>query len=80
MFSNLNLSDIEICYKVFKKEIIKEISLKENRFDFEPEITLKIARIPDIRIYEVVVSYFDQTYRKGKNKLKRWGKYASLYN
>ena len=66
MFTNLNLSDMEVCYKVFKSEIIKKINLKENRFGFEPEVTAKIAKIKDIRIYEVGVKYFGRTYSDGK--------------
>ncbi|OFX23259.1 MAG: glycosyl transferase, partial [Bacteroidetes bacterium GWA2_31_9] len=58
MFNNLNLSDMETCYKLFDTKIIKKIRLKENRFGFEPEITAKIAKIPDIRIYEVGISYY----------------------
>jgi hypothetical protein len=56
MFSNLNLTDMETCYKMFKANIIKPIALKENRFGFEPEVTAKISRIPAIRIYEVGIS------------------------
>ena len=66
MFNNLNLTDMETCYKVFRSEIIKSISIKENRFGFEPEITAKIARIPKIRIYEVGISYYGRTYEDGK--------------
>jgi glycosyltransferase involved in cell wall biosynthesis len=66
MFSNLNLTDMETCYKLFKAEIIKSIKLKERRFGFEPEVTAKIARIPNIRIYEVGVSYYGRTYAEGK--------------
>jgi glycosyltransferase involved in cell wall biosynthesis len=66
MFTNLNLSDMETCYKMFKTEIIQKISLKENRFGFEPEITAKIARIPNVRIYEVGISYYGRTYAEGK--------------
>jgi glycosyltransferase involved in cell wall biosynthesis len=66
MFTNLNLTDMETCYKLFKSEIIKNIDLKENRFGFEPEVTAKIARIPDVRIYEVGISYYGRTYREGK--------------
>ena len=65
-FTNLNLSDMETCYKLFKAEIIKNIVLEEKRFGFEPEITSKIARIPDIRIYEVGISYYGRTYKEGK--------------
>ena len=66
MFCNLNLTDMETCYKLFKTEIIKAIPLKENRFGFEPEITAKIARFPNVRIYEVGVSYYGRTYAEGK--------------
>ena len=66
MFSNLNLTDMETCYKVFRSEVIKSIELRENRFGFEPEVTIKIARDPDIRIYEVGISYHGRTYREGK--------------
>lgn len=66
MFSGLNLTDMETCYKLFKAEIIKSISLKEKRFGFEPEVTAKIARIPAIRIYEVGISYYGRTYDDGK--------------
>ena len=66
MFSNLNLSDMESCYKLFKSDIIKGIPLYENRFGFEPEVTQKIARIPGIRIYEVGISYYGRTYDEGK--------------
>jgi len=66
MFSNLNLTDMETCYKLFRADIIKQIKLKENRFGFEPEVTAKIARFPDIRIYEVGISYYGRTYAEGK--------------
>jgi len=66
MFSGLNLSDMETCYKIFKREIIQDIEIREKRFGFEPEITLKISRIPDIRIYEVSISYFGRAYIEGK--------------
>ena len=65
MFSNLNLTDMECCYKAFKKEIIKEINLKENRFGFEPEITAKISK-KDIKIFEVGIKYFGRKYSEGK--------------
>ena len=65
MFSNLNLTDMEIGHKVFKSEIIKDLNLKENRFGIEPEITAKIAK-KKIRIYEVGVRYFGRTYNEGK--------------
>ena len=66
MFTNLNLTDMETGYKVFRKEIISKIELCENRFGIEPEITAKLANIPNIRIYEVGISYFGRTYEEGK--------------
>lgn len=66
MFTNLNLSDMETCYKLFKSDILKSLELKENRFGFEPEVTAKISRIPNIRIYEVGISYYGRTYEDGK--------------
>jgi len=66
MFSNLNLTDMETCYKLFRTEYIKSLQLKEKRFGFEPEVTAKISRIPNIRIYEVGVSYYGRTYAEGK--------------
>ena len=66
LLTNLNLSDMESCYKLFKTDIIKKIELEENRFGFEPEITAKISRIPGIRIYEIGVSYYGRTYHEGK--------------
>jgi glycosyltransferase involved in cell wall biosynthesis len=66
MFSNLNLTDMETCYKLFRTDIIKSIPLQEKRFGFEPEITQKIARIKGIRIYEVGISYYGRTYEDGK--------------
>jgi len=65
MFTNLNLSDMEVCYKVFKKDILQKIELTENRFGFEPEFTAKVART-DCRIYEVGISYYGRTYHEGK--------------
>lgn len=65
MFTNLNLNDMETCYKVFKKEIISQIDIEEKRFGFEPEITAKIAKL-DCRIYEVGISYSGRTYAEGK--------------
>jgi glycosyltransferase involved in cell wall biosynthesis len=64
--TNLNLTDMETCYKMWKAEFIKPVKLKENRFGFEPEVTAKIARIPNIRIYEVGISYYGRTYAEGK--------------
>jgi len=66
MFTNLNLTDMETCYKMFRTEIIQSIILKENRFGFEPEVTAKIARLKDIRIYEIGISYYGRTYQEGK--------------
>ncbi len=66
MFSNLNLTDMETCYKLFDGKILKSIHLKEKRFGFEPEVTQKIARIKGIRIYEVGISYYGRTYEEGK--------------
>ncbi|SFF08446.1 glycosyltransferase family 2 protein [Thermoflexibacter ruber] len=66
MFTNLNLTDMETCYKMFKTEIIQSIDLQEKRFGFEPEITAKISRVPKIRIYEVGISYYGRTYEEGK--------------
>ena len=66
LFTNLNLSDMETCYKLFKSEFLKNIDLKENRFGFEPEITAKVSRIPKVRIYEVGISYYGRTYDEGK--------------
>ena len=66
MFTNLNLTDMETCYKLFKADIIKSLDLKEQRFGFEPEVTALIARIPGIRIYEIGISYYGRTYDEGK--------------
>lgn len=66
MFTNLNLTDMETCYKLFKREHIQSLILKENRFGFEPEVTAKISRIPKISIYEVGISYYGRTYEEGK--------------
>ena len=66
MFTNLNLTDMETCYKMFRAPVIKSLHLRENRFGFEPEVTAKIARIPQIRIYEVGISYYGRTYAEGK--------------
>lgn len=65
-FTNLNLTDMETCYKLFRSEYVKQLTLKENRFGFEPEVTAKISRIPNIRIYEVGISYYGRTYAEGK--------------
>ena len=65
MFTNINLTDMETCYKMFRREIIQELDLKENRFGFEPEVTAKVARL-GVRIYEVGISYSGRTYQEGK--------------
>jgi glycosyltransferase involved in cell wall biosynthesis len=66
MFTNLNLTDMETCYKMFRTEMVQSLKLKEKRFGFEPEVTAKISRIPKIRIYEVGISYYGRTYDEGK--------------
>ena len=66
LFSNLNLTDMETCFKLFNTKIIQSIKLEENRFGFEPEVTIKIARVPRIRIYEVGISYYGRGYEEGK--------------
>jgi glycosyltransferase involved in cell wall biosynthesis len=66
MFTNLNLTDMETCYKLFRMPVIKQVKLQERRFGFEPEVTARIARIPDVRIYEVGISYYGRTYAEGK--------------
>ena len=66
MFTNLNLTDMETGYKVFRKDILDQIAIQEDRFGVEPEITAKLARIPGIRVYEIGISYFGRTYEEGK--------------
>jgi glycosyltransferase involved in cell wall biosynthesis len=67
MFTNLNLTDMEVCYKVFRKSVMDQITLKCDRFGFEPEVTAKIAKIrPRLRIYEVGVAYYGRSYEEGK--------------
>ncbi len=66
MLTNLNLTDMETCYKMFRTEIVQNIQLKEKRFGFEPEVTAKISRVKNIRIYEVGISYYGRTYEEGK--------------
>jgi glycosyltransferase involved in cell wall biosynthesis len=66
MLTNLNLTDMETCYKLFDTQMIQRIRLRENRFGFEPEVTAKISRIPNIRIYEVGISYYGRSYAEGK--------------
>ncbi|MGD1845132.1 MAG: glycosyltransferase family 2 protein [Salibacteraceae bacterium] len=66
MFTNLNLTDMETCYKLFRADLLKGLELREKRFGFEPEVTAKISRIPKVRIYEIGVSYYGRTYAEGK--------------
>jgi glycosyltransferase involved in cell wall biosynthesis len=66
MFNDLNLTDMETCYKLFRRDIIQGLKLEEKRFGFEPEVTAKIARVPNARIYEVGISYYGRTYAEGK--------------
>ncbi|HEY7841660.1 MAG TPA: glycosyltransferase family 2 protein [Gammaproteobacteria bacterium] len=66
LFSNLNMSDIECCYKVFRRPLLQGIALSEDRFGVEPEVTLKVAAVPGVRIYEVGISYSGRTYAEGK--------------
>jgi glycosyltransferase involved in cell wall biosynthesis len=66
MFTNLNLTDMETCYKLFRAEHLKNLQLREKRFGFEPEVTAKISRVKDVRIYEVGISYYGRTYAEGK--------------
>ena len=66
MFTNLNLTDMETCYKMFRRDIIQGIELKEKRFGFEPEVTAKVSKLKEIKIYEVGISYYGRTYLEGK--------------
>ena len=66
MFTNLNLTDMEVCYKAFKSSILKNIKLKENRFGFEPEVTAKLSKVKNLRLYEVGVNYYGRKYSEGK--------------
>ncbi|MCX8470281.1 MAG: glycosyltransferase family 2 protein [Chitinophagaceae bacterium] len=66
MFTNLNLTDMETCYKMFRRDIIQGVDLVEKRFGFEPEVTAKISRLKDIKIFEVGISYYGRTYAEGK--------------
>jgi glycosyltransferase involved in cell wall biosynthesis len=78
MFTNLNLTDMETCYKMFRREIIQSLDLKEKRFGFEPEVTAKVSKIPKIRIYEVGISYYGRTYEEGK-KIGMKDAFRALY-
>ena len=66
ILTNLNLTDMETCYKLFNTKMLQSLNLKEKRFGFEPEVTAKISKIPDVRIYEVGISYYGRTYQEGK--------------
>ncbi|MBP6826111.1 MAG: glycosyltransferase family 2 protein [Saprospiraceae bacterium] len=66
LFTNLNLTDMETCYKLFRAEILQGLPLQEKRFGFEPEVTAKTSRVPDVRIYEVGISYYGRSYAEGK--------------
>jgi hypothetical protein len=66
MFTNLNLTDMETCYKLFRTDMLQGLKLKEKRFGFEPEVTAKIAKVPGVRIYEVGISYDGRTFAEGK--------------
>ena len=78
IFTNLNLTDMETCYKLFKADVLKKIPLKEKRFGFEPEVTAKISKIPNIRIYEVGISYYGRTYLEGKKIIWKDG-FRAIY-
>ncbi|MFI5195663.1 MAG: glycosyltransferase family 2 protein [Chitinophagales bacterium] len=78
MFTNLNLTDMETCYKLFRRDIIQGITLEEKRFGFEPEVTAKISRVPKARIYEVGISYYGRTYEEGK-KIGMKDAFRALY-
>ena len=78
MFTNLNLTDMETCYKLFRREILQRIKIEENRFGFEPEITAKVSALKDCRIYEVGISYYGRTYAEGKKIGWRDG-YRAIY-
>ncbi|WP_299250826.1 glycosyltransferase family 2 protein [uncultured Cytophaga sp.] len=78
LFTNLNLTDMETCYKLFKSEIIQPIKLQEERFGFEPEVTARVSQIPNIRIYEVGISYYGRTYEEGK-KIGMKDAFRALY-
>ncbi|MGL6268145.1 MAG: glycosyltransferase family 2 protein, partial [Chitinophagaceae bacterium] len=78
MSTNLNLTDMETCYKLFRTSLVQPLQLKEKRFGFEPEVTIKISRLPDIKIYEVGISYYGRTYKEGKKINWRDG-FRALY-
>lgn len=66
MFTNLNLTDMETCYKLFRTSILQQLDLKEKRFGFEPEVTARMSRVPGVRVYEVGISYYGRTFSEGK--------------
>lgn len=76
MFTDLNLTDMETCYKLFRRDLLQSLVLREKRFGFEPEVTAKIARVPGVRIYEVGISYYGRTYAEGKKISWRDGFWA----
>ena len=78
MFTNLNLTDMETCYKLFRREILQPLDLKEKRFGFEPEVTAKMSRVKGVRIYEVGISYYGRTYEEGK-KIGMKDAFRALY-
>jgi glycosyltransferase involved in cell wall biosynthesis len=78
--TNLNLTDMETCYKLWKRDIIQSVKLKEKRFGFEPEVTAKVSRIEGVRIYEVGISYYGRSFEDGKKMLERWFPSYLLYS
>lgn len=78
MFTNLNLTDMETCYKLFRRDLVQGLKLKEKRFGFEPEVTAKISRIKGVRIYEVGISYYGRTFEEGK-KIGMKDAFRALY-
>ena len=79
MFTNLNLTDMETGYKAFRRSVLQQVTIKENRFGFEPEITAKISRIRGIRIYEVGITYFDAPMRRGKDRMERGLRHCNVF-
>ena len=78
MFTNLNLTDVHTCYKLIRTPLLQQIKLKEKRFAIDPELTAKLARIKEIRIYEVGISYYGRTYAEGK-KINWQDGFSALY-
>jgi glycosyltransferase involved in cell wall biosynthesis len=79
MFTNLNLTDMETCYKVMRRDVVRQITIEENRFGFEPEITAKISKLEGVVVYEVGISYYGRTYAEGKKIGWRDG-FRALYS